>query len=204
MQIAAPDLLRRIGVEESEGGLFAWGIACLVLTGAAAFALMNASEALFLKRVGVAYLPVALLASSALLVLSTALIARRAGGDPPRWLPRVLLGLAALLPPFALLVGSPIAAIFGALLLLARQVQALALLAFWMTLGNLVTSRQAKRLFAPLAAGITVGGILGSFGSEPLARVFGIEGLVVACAALLAGAASAMARGGRAGLGAET
>src|SRR5262249_56216517 len=112
-------------------------------------------------------------------------------GDRRRWLARVLLGLAALLPPFALLVGSPIAAIFGAFLLLARQVQALALLAFWMTLGNLVTSRQAKRLFAPLAAGITVGGILGSFGSEPVARVVGVGGLLVLCAALLAGAAYA-------------
>ena len=61
---AAGSVLRRIGVEESERGLFAWGSACLMLTGAAAFALMNASEALFLKRVGVAYLPVALLASS--------------------------------------------------------------------------------------------------------------------------------------------
>src|SRR5262245_55881474 len=39
---APDDLLRRIGVEESELGLFAWGIACLALTGAAAFALMNA------------------------------------------------------------------------------------------------------------------------------------------------------------------
>jgi hypothetical protein len=41
--------------------------------GCAAYALFNSSETLFLKRVGVAYLPWALLASSGLLVITAGL-----------------------------------------------------------------------------------------------------------------------------------
>src|SRR5262245_15096706 len=88
-------VLRGIRVEESERFLFGWASSCLMLTGTAAFALMNSSETLFLKRIGVEYLPAALLASSALLVGTTGFLARRAAADPRRWLPRVFLGLAA-------------------------------------------------------------------------------------------------------------
>src|SRR5262249_15850008 len=129
-------VLRRIGVEESERFLFGWASSCLMLTGTAGFALMNSSETLFITRVGVEYLPGALLASSARLVGTTSLLARRAGADPRRWLPRVFLGLAASVFPFAFLVEAPIEATFAALLLVARQVLALGLLAFWMALGN--------------------------------------------------------------------
>jgi len=162
-----------------------------MLMGAAAYALLNSSEALFLKRVGVDYLPLALLASSALLIVTTALLGRAlAGADRRRWLPRVLLALGACVLPFCFALDawrSPL--IVGALLLVARQVLAVGLMVFWIVLGDMVTGRQAKRLFAPLAAGVTVGGIAGSFGSDPVARVVGVDGLLLVCAAALAGAA---------------
>ena len=63
-------MLARLGVEDSERAVFSWAWLCLLLLGAAAAALVNLSETLFLKRVGVEYLPFALLASSALLVVA--------------------------------------------------------------------------------------------------------------------------------------
>ncbi len=189
-------MLDRVGIEASERPLCGWAWLCLVGLSAAAFALFNASETLFLKRVGVVHLPWALLASSGFLVVTTALVARSMSrADRPRVLPRVLLGLAVLLLAFWWLLGTwQRAAVFGAFVLIARQVLALGLLAFWLALGDLVTGRQAKRLFAPLSSGIALGAITGSFGSDPVARIVGVEGLVLVGAALLVGAAVAADR----------
>ncbi len=158
--------------------------------GAASLALLNTAETLFLKRVGVAYLPWALLASSGLLVVTTGLASRLlSDADRPRWLPRVLLGLGLTVVPFWALVDLDTEVVFGALVLVSRQVLALGMLTFWVALGDLVTGRQAKRLFAPLTAGITLGMIGGSFGSNPVGQAVGIDGLLLACALLLAGSA---------------
>ncbi len=188
--------LSRIGIEPSEQRLFAWAGLCLALMGAAAYALLNASETLFLKRVGVDYLPWALLASSGLLVITTGLAGHRlATADRPRALPGILLGLAALLLAlWAVLETWQERVVFAVFVLVARQLLAIGLLSFWMALGDLVSGRRAKRLFAPLAAGITIGGIAGSFGSDPVAQLVGVEGLVAFGAALLMGAALAAGR----------
>ncbi|MEE9607126.1 MAG: cyclic nucleotide-binding domain-containing protein [Myxococcota bacterium] len=188
-------MLSRLGVERAERPLFAWSAACLGLLGAAAFALLNTAETLFLKRIGVEYLPLVLLASSALLVATTALIGRRlATADLLRGLPRLFLLLAALVAAFYPLMlwempGGP-----AVLVLAARQVLALGLLSFWIALGGLVTARQAKRLFGPLSAGLTLGSMAGSFASAPAARVLGLEAMPLVCALLLVGSAAA-ARG---------
>jgi AAA family ATP:ADP antiporter len=188
--------LERIGIDSSERALCGWAVLCLAMLGAAAFALFNASETLFLKRVGVAHLPWALLASSGLLVITTALAGHRlATADRPRMLPRVLWGLAAMLVAFWLVLETwQAATAFAAFVLIARQLLALGLLAFWLALSDLISGRRAKRLFAPLAAGITVGGITGSFGSAPVARLVGVEGLLPVGAVLLLVAASAAGR----------
>ena len=189
-------LLRRVGVEPGERALFGWAALCLVLVGATAFALLNAAETLFLKRVGVVYLPWALLASAALQVVTTAALSRALSRvDRPAAVPRVFLGLALpLVPLWWLLHVSAAAPIFGAFVVLARQVLALGLLAFWLALSDLVTARQAKRLFVPLSAGITLGAIAGSFASDPIARWLDVEGLVLAGAVLLGTAALAATR----------
>jgi hypothetical protein len=119
--------LSRIGIEPPERAFCAWARLSLALLSAAAYALFNASETLFLKRVGIAYLPWVLLASSGLLVMTTGLTSRAlAMADRPRALPRVLLGLAALLLAFwAPLQRWHTPAVFGAFVLVARQLLAL-------------------------------------------------------------------------------
>jgi hypothetical protein len=188
--------LRRVGIEPAERALCGWAGLCLLLLGATAFSLLNASETLFLKRVGVNYLPWVLLASSGLLVLTTGLASRAlADANRPRWLPRVLLGLVLLLLPlWWLLHNWEVPVVFGAFVLVARQILALGLLVFWLALGDLVTGRQAKRLFAPLGAGVTLGAIVGSFASDPIARWLSVEGLVLVGALLLCGAAAMASR----------
>ncbi|MEE8310927.1 MAG: hypothetical protein V3R77_01635, partial [Candidatus Binatia bacterium] len=189
-------IFERIGVEPAERRLFGWATLSLFLLGASAYALLNSSETLFLKRVGVEHLPLALLCSSGLLIVTTTLAGRAlVTADRCAWLPRLLLSLGVMIVPFGWLVDvtdSPF--LFAGLLLLARQVLALGLMVFWMVLADLVTGRQAKRLFAPLAAGVTIGGISGSFGSDLVARLVGMEGLLLACGLSLAGAALASTR----------
>jgi hypothetical protein len=185
--------LRGIGIEPSERVLFGWAGLCLAQIGAASFALMVSSETLFLKRVGVEFLPWALLASAVLLVATTGLASRAlAGADRPRWLPRVLFLLAASLLPFWWLLDAWRApGLFVALLLVSRQILALCLLVFWVALGDLLTGRRAKRIFAPLASTFSLGAIAGSFASNPVVRLVGVDGLLLVCALLLVGAAGA-------------
>lgn len=182
-------LLQRVGVLPAERALVLWAVACLVLLGGAGFAILNMAEVLFLKRVGVEALPVALMASSGLLVLTTGAVGSLAARDPARWLTRVLAALALAPLPFVVLVGSNSPLVFGAFVLVARQLLALGSLAFWLAMGSLLPARRAKLLFAPLAAGITIGGIAGSFGSEPLAAWLGASGLLALGAAALGTAA---------------
>jgi AAA family ATP:ADP antiporter len=178
--------LDRIGVEPSERAIFSWAGLCLGLLGGAGIALANTAETLFLKRVGVEYLPLALLANSLLLVGTTAgLSAFLARRDRPAWLPRVLFALAFAVAPFGLFGGMDSDAAMTALLLIARQFLSLGALAFWVALGDLLTGRQAKRLFGPLSAGTTVGAIIGSFASAPLARAIGVEGMPLVCALIM-------------------
>jgi len=187
--------LDKIGVQPSERAIFSWAGVCLGLLGGAGIALANTAETLFLKRVGVEYLPMALLASSLLLVATTAglstFLTRR---DSPTWLPRILFLLAFAVAPFGILAQTGSSIAMTALLLVARQLLALGMLAFWISLGDLLTSRQAKRLFGPLNAGTTVGAIAGSFASAPLAKSIGVEGMPLACALILVAAGFASRR----------
>ena len=199
---------RKLGIEPGEGRVFAWGTAVLALTGWADASLRNVAETLFLKRVGVDLLPVVFLANAALLVGSTAwvggLVAR---GDRLRLLPRVLAVLALLLLPLAWLAWSGVEPGLHGLLIASKQLPTISLLVFWSAMGDLLDARQAKRLFAPLVGGFTLGGIAGSFASEPLGDWLGVAGLIpCAAAALVLAAAAALPLGSlrplRLGLGA--
>ncbi len=183
-------LLRRLGIEGGEAKLVAWAGASLALLGWADVSVQNAAETFFLKRVGVEYLPVAFLVSSLLMVGSTygvgRLIARR---DRPGLLPGVFAVLALALVPVWLLARFDAPGAFWLVILFSKQIQAVALLVFWLAMGDLLHARQAKRLFAPLMGGFTLGAIVGSFASDPIGRAVGIDGLLVFSAAVLAAGA---------------
>ena len=100
-----------------------------------------------------------------------------------------LAGLVILLW-FLVLARSP--GVFVLLLIGAKQLDAIALIAFWMILGGVLHARQAKRLYAPMIAGGTLGRILGSFASGFIGDSLGISA-VLPVSALAIGLASLLA-----------
>lgn len=183
---------RRKSTPSAERTVVLWGALSLFLIGWATVAVTNVAETLFLKRVGVERLPIVFLVNSLLLALSTLAVGRLAArGDRGRLLTRtlLLLGLAVLLLWAATGAGMPGA--MAALVVSAKQIQAVGLLVFWVALGGWLDGRQAKRLYPPIMAGGTVGTLAGSFASAPLASAIGIPALLIFGAASLVLAAGA-------------
>ena len=130
--------------------------------GAAALALLNTAETLFLKQrrrrepaAGYCW------RSSGLLVVTTGVRQPRAvGRRPTRAGCRASLLMLAGVDRAPLLAARRPRQRRGLLrhwCWRSRQVLALGMLTFWVALADLVTGRQAKRLYAPLTAGITHG-----------------------------------------------
>jgi len=123
--------------------------------------------------------PVAFLASSLLLVLTTSAMGRLAARRPQiPLLARTLFMLALGLIPLWLLVQANVRSVFAALVILSKQVESIAVLVFWVALGGMLHARQAKRLYAPIVAGGTLGEIVGSFTSGVIGHTLGIATLL--------------------------
>jgi len=172
--------VRKLGIEPGEGRLFCWAAAVLALCGWADVSVKIASETLFNKRgPGVALLPLAFLLNSFLLVGTTYVLGRVAArSNRPKLVPRVMFGVALLLLPLWYLVSVDMISSFLLLVLASKQFESIALLAFWLAMGDLLDGRQAKRLFAPMMAGYTLGTIVGSLVSRPIGAAFGTEALL--------------------------
>ncbi len=187
MHAIATRAARAIGVEPEESRVFLWAFTTFFLVHGASVALANASDTFFLKRIGVNLLPAAFLASSLVLVATTSLVARLTANRPHLpLLARACFVLAIGLVPLWLLAVSDVRSVFVVLVVIAKQVESAVDLLFWVALGGLLDARQAKRLYAPIVAGGTLGEILGSFASALLARAFGIAALLPIAAASLA------------------
>lgn len=172
-------LERALGIEPGESFVLGWSALALFLMSWASISVSNVAETLFLKRVGVDHLPWVFLLNSLLLTGTTFMIGRLAVRHEPRRLSiatLVLLGIALM--PLWLLVLWNVTSVFVLLMIAAKQLDAIALVIFWTTVGGLVSGRQGKRLFARIAAGGTLGAIVGSFASGVLGRAFGIATLL--------------------------
>jgi AAA family ATP:ADP antiporter len=179
-------LRRTLGIEPGEEGLLVAGAAALFLVEWASVSATNVAETFFLKRVGVDRLPIVFLVNSLLLVGTSFVMARAATRvEQRRLLVATLVLFGAVFLALRLMVAGGTPGVFPLLVIFAKQSDAIAQLAFWTALGGLVTGRQAKRLFAPITAGGTLGTICGSFASAPLGRAFGIPSLLVIAAVLL-------------------
>jgi AAA family ATP:ADP antiporter len=183
---------RWLGIEPGEGRVFAWGTLALGLLGWAEVSLRNVSETLFLKKVGVEHLPSAFLLNDVLLLGATvAFVGAAARSDRLRLLPRMLALMGLAVVPLWALTGSYGQSGYVVLLVASKLVPSLALIVFWIALGDLLHGRQAKRLFAPMTAGGTLGIIAGSFASKPLGELLGIGGLLPLTGGILLLAAAA-------------
>lgn len=178
---------RKLGIKPGEGRVFAWGVAVLFLVGWTDVLLKNLSETLFVKRVGFEWMPWAFLVSALLLVLSTGLIARVAArSDRLRLLPRAMLVMAAGLLPLWVLLPLAETAVPWVLIVSEKQITSITVLIFWVAMGDLLHGRQAKRLFGPMVAGMTLGMTLGSEASRQVGLHFGVAALIPFAALSLA------------------
>jgi len=182
-------MLQRFGFDRQESRVLVWGAVTLFLNGWADVSLQNVSEAYFLDQVGPERLPYVFLASAGLLVATTWAMGHWiARTNRLRLLPRVLVGLAvSILPLWWLILTSgdapddpsrELKSVFGLLVIASKQVQSVGMLVFWAAINDLIDGQRAKRVFAPLLAGWTLGTILGSFASQPLAELLGVPSLV--------------------------
>jgi AAA family ATP:ADP antiporter len=177
---------RGLDIEPGEERVLVVGAAALFLVEWASVSATNVAETFFLKRVGVDRLPMVFLANSLLLVGTSFLTARLAARvEQRRLLSATLLLFGTALLALRLMVAVRVPGVFALLVVFAKQTDAIAQLVFWTALGGLVTGRQAKRLFAPITAGGTLGTICGSFASAPLGRELGIPSLLVVAGVLL-------------------
>jgi AAA family ATP:ADP antiporter len=177
---------RTLGIEPGEERVLVAGAAVLFLVEWASVSVTNVAETFFLKRIGVERLPLVFLLNSILLAGTSVGVGRVASrGDQRRLLLLVLALLGLVLLPLWVLVVGQVTSAYAALVVMAKQLDAIAVLIFWTALGGLVSGRQGKRLFGLVTAGGTLGGICGSFASAPLARAFGIPALLPIAALLL-------------------
>ena len=184
--LSTPWLLRQLGIERSEWWLVLCGASCLFAVGWADVSLANIAEVYFLKRVGVEYLPEVFLGSAALLFITGIGLARFvANRDRSILLPGVFAVLAVVLLGLWALFHFLIPDGSEWLLLISKQFKTAIMLVFWVALGDLLVGRQAKRLSAPLLAGLTLGSIAGSFASGAIGSNLGIEAVLPITALVL-------------------
>jgi CRP/FNR family cyclic AMP-dependent transcriptional regulator len=192
MRLLLQRLRRLLAVEPSEGRLVLWSAATLFLIESASVGVSNVSDTLFLKRVGIDYLPIVFLANSLLLTATTIVAGRLlVRFNSRRFLAIVFGTLSLFLALLWLLVLQEAPGIATTLVIVSKQIDVVALLLFWAVVQSLMTSRQGKRLVALMTAGGTLGTILGSFLSGPIGRLFGIPSLLAFAAIIFAIAAVA-------------
>ncbi len=175
---------------------------CLVTVGWADVSLANVAETFFLKRVGVEFLPIAWLPSLMLLVATSYFVGRVvAPRDHLRALPAVFIVLALGLVGLWGFLQLEVSGTVTALILVQKQFKMAALLVFWLVMGDLLHGRQAKRLYPPIIAGLTLGGIGGSFASGAIGRALSPDAVLVTTAGVLAvGALAALSLGQQRGV----
>ena len=177
---------RTLDIEPGEERVLVAGAVAMFLVEWASISVTNVAETFFLKRIGVERLPIVFLTNSILLAGTSVAVARMASRtDQRRLLRRALVVLGLVLLPLWLLVIGRVTSVYAVLVVVAKQLDAIATLLFWTMLGGLVSGRQGKRLFGLVTAGGTLGTICGSFASAPLARAFGIPTLLPIAALLL-------------------
>ncbi|MFN8546004.1 MAG: cyclic nucleotide-binding domain-containing protein [Candidatus Binatia bacterium] len=177
---------RWFGIEPGEERVFAWGAGALFLIGWASVSVTNVSETFFLKRVGVTLLPLVFLANSILLVGTTFAVGRIVSRTEHRSLiGRTFLVLTGAILALWLLVLADLRSAFVLLVIAAKQLDAIALVVVWTALGGLLHARQAKRVYAPIMAGGTLGVIAGSFASAAIGRALGLAALLPVAAGAL-------------------
>jgi CRP-like cAMP-binding protein len=180
------DLVRLLAIRPGEGRLIAL-VAALFATieGARGFGEIGA-DTLFLRRIGADFLPQMYVGLGIISLLVAVAYGAAIGRlDRGRLFVGLLVGLAAILVVLRLAVATGEALAVPALWLSIYIESAVLGTLMWTIAGAVFDARQAKRLF-PLCTGAAIaGGFAGTLAAGPVARVAGVETLVLLDAGLL-------------------
>ena len=119
------------------------------------------SNSIFIKNVGVGYLPVAYIAAPLVLLIASSVIFALVGKMRRRDLFIWYVGLVTLLSIVAQVLLSVTSADFWFTYVVAQVVKDTIYLIFWVYVGNLFDSEQSKRIFPLFAGSLLVGKIVG-------------------------------------------
>lgn len=169
-----------IGVYEEEIQLFLWTVLLLFIVRSSGTILNNYSDAVFLKRYGVEYMPIVNMLNAIATVVVMGFVAgliQRMSGTSLLIRMFVLSGISMLL--IRLLIPLELSLIYPLLFMLKAQYEVLLALLFWNMANDLFNTQQAKRLFPLITAGGVIGQILSSFATPWVARVMQFDNLLI-------------------------
>jgi len=178
-------MLKLIGkwfnIYQEEIGLFLWCVLIFFLIRSSSILFTNFAETAFLKRYGVEYLPIAMVANSItgfiIMGFVTGLMLRLPG---IRLLAYMLVFCGGTVAGLRFVIPLGIDLLYPVLFVLKAQYEALLALLFWNVANDLFNTRQSKRLFPLIVAGGGIGGIIGSFGTPLLAKAINMDNLMLA------------------------
>jgi len=189
------DLVRLLAIRPGEGRLIAL-VAALFATieGARGFGEIGA-DTLFLRRIGADFLPQMYIGLGIISLLVAVAYGAAIGRlDRGRLFVGLLIGMAAILVVLRLAVATGEALAVPALWLSIYIESAVLGMLMWTIAGAVFDARQAKRLF-PLCTGAAIGGgFAGTLAAGPMARLAGVETLVLLDAVLLVATAGLATR----------
>lgn len=173
-------LSKVLDIQPDEMRLFLWTAGLVLLIRASSIIFNNFGETAFLKRFGVEFLPLVYMANSIVtFVIMGAMTGMMTRLPSARMLGGMLLFCGASVAALRLVVIGDFEFIYPVIFLLKAQYEALLSLVFWNLANDLFNTRQSKRIFPLVTAGGVIGGILGSFGTPPLARAITINNLML-------------------------
>jgi ATP/ADP translocase len=177
-----------LNVYQEETGLFLWCTLIFFLISSSSILFTNFVETAFLKRYGVEYLPIAMVANSIagfiIMGFVTGLMTRFPG---IRLLAYMFVFCGGTVAGLRFVIPLGIDILYPVLFVLKAQYGALLALLFWNVANDLFNTRQSKRLFPLITAGGGIGGIIGSFGTPFLAKAINLDNLMLAylCATII-------------------
>jgi len=175
-------LLRKwVQIYRNEMTLFLWVSAAYFLIRSSTIIFANFTETTFLKRYGVAYLPLVYMINAAVTFPAVSLMAmlqKRVSAG--RLLAGVLLFCGVSIAVLRFLIPYEMDTLYPVLFVLKGQYEILLGLLFWTVANDLFDARQSKRIFPLITAGGLIGSIIGSFATPAMADIISTDNLMMA------------------------
>jgi len=168
-----------LGLENSDLRAFLFAAGALFFIGASNVLFNNFAETVFLKRVGVDYLPTMMLVNALLTVFVMGIVGRWLGRLPGEVVLRRILAFSALNALLVrLLIPLQIPLLYPLVYVMKSQFELLLTFLFWNLANQTFSTRQSKRIFPLMVSGGLVGGMGGGFVTPLLSGLTSVDNLL--------------------------